>query len=426
MKRIIALMMALCLVISTFAACGKQIDNNDPPAHGTGDQPGDKPPVNQDDDNDIHPDDGTWNGYDIGFVYDNGIEYIWNQLDDDVKANFAVTMNAIKNVELTCKPPVAMTTDEERTGFFTLVYYCCTAYSYVDTKFFYSDTDGDGVRDTIILPYNYDVIAVEQDGIDIYNELDAKLNEIVSAMPDGSEYEKIRYLHDYLIFNSTYSENAILPFTAYGALVEQNATCQGYANAMHLLLQRAGFETCFVVGRGDRADVTHKWNYVRLSDGKWYVLDPTWADPTGKDDPDYINYDYFLISDEVLLQDHLEKFDNAYYNNSYYYDIPVADSMDMSFHMVEGYYATSVDEAREIIKKQVAQCAQSGKKYVYLRISEESVYEEIRTAILTNAEVRSQIFAEANADYAKWSVYRAHKDGFGPLTFVLTLRMDGE
>lgn len=434
MKKIIALLLAFCLVITTFAACGKQIDNNDPPVLGTGDQQNHNPPADPNGDNtdtDDVPGNAdstgeTWNGYDIGFVYENGIEYIWNQLDDDTKANLAVTMNAIKDVELSCTPPVLIT-EEEAKGFFTLVYNCCTAYTYVGTRFFYTDTDGDGVNDSFFLPYNFEAVLVPDDAKRLVNELDTKLDEIVSAMPDGTEYEKLRYLHDYLIFSCDYGEAGILPFTAYGALVELSATCQGYADALHLLLQRAGFETCFVIGRGDDPNVTHKWNYVHLSDGNWYVLDPTWADPANRDDPDYINYDYFLISDEILMLTHLEKFDNAYYGGSYYYDIPEANSMDMNFHVMEGSYVSTPDEARASITKQVADCVREGRKYIYLRVTDEAAYDNIHTSVITDKEIRKAILDEAGAgEYTSWNVYRGHKDGVGQLTFVLTLKKDGE
>lgn len=433
MKRIIALILALCLVVTTFAACGKEIDNPGNPNNpvNSGDQQTPNVPNPGDGDQPPAPAVGeTWNGYDLTFVHDNGIEYIWNDLDDDTKQNLAAFMNAIKKVELTCQPPIPISEDEAK-EFYTLVYNCCTAYTYIGTRFSRVDIDGDGVKESIALPYNYQVISKEEDCVNLFNELDAKLAEIVAGMPNGSEYEKIRYLHDYLIFNCTYGEDANLPFTAYGALVEKNATCQGYADAMHLLLQRAGFETCFVIGRGDNPDVTHKWNYVHLSDGNWYVLDPTWADPTARDDPAYINYDYFLISDEELMKDHIAKFDNDYYNGSYYYNIPVATSMDMSYHVIEGCYVSNYDEAYEAVKKQVAACGAEGRRYVYLRVTDEATYDNIRSRLLLKESQggsgeMANILAETGVSYTNWTVYRGHKDDFGPLTFVITLRNEDE
>ena len=83
MKRIIALFLALCLVMTVFAACGKEIDNPDPsntlpvPAN-TGDLTVPNVPDNTPDspDNTLQPSVGeTWNGIDISFVKEKIVIY---------------------------------------------------------------------------------------------------------------------------------------------------------------------------------------------------------------------------------------------------------------------------------------------------------------------------------------------------------------
>lgn len=70
-----------------------------------------------------------------------------------------------------------------------------------------------------------------------------------------TEYEKELALHDYLIENCKYDrrsyENKEIPqesFNAYGALCLGTAVCEGYAEAMKLLLNRAGVECHIVTG----------------------------------------------------------------------------------------------------------------------------------------------------------------------------------
>ena len=91
-------------------------------------------------------------------------------------------------------------------------------------------------------------------------------------------------------------------------------------------------------------------------DGHWYYLDPTWDDPAGKEDKEYVGYDYFLIDRETLLSDHKQAYVSPYF------ETPVADSMDLNFHIMEGYYATTYDEAMDILEKQTIEAAQNGKK----------------------------------------------------------------
>ena len=349
-----------------FAACGNKIDNGNQPGVNSGDQQHNTPPDNQGD----QTSDAAWSGLDLGFIYDNGLEYIWERLDDRMKTNVAEIMNAIKNVSPICNLTYGVPSDESNI-FLTFISNMCIDYTYLGAHFTFRDTDDDGYKDTVYFTFN-DSIAYEQDAWDITDELNAKLDEIVATVPAGTDWERVKYLHDYLVFSTNYSEDARLPFTAYGALVERKATCQGYADAMHLLLQRAGFETVLVVGHGDSMAVTHKWNYVKLDDGQWYILDPTWADPADKDDPDYINYDYFLISDEILLLDHLEKFESPYY------ETPVATSMEKSYHHVMGYECSTYEEAYACVAEQVRNCAAEGKRYVYLRLPDMETVTECR------------------------------------------------
>ncbi len=430
MKKFLAIILAVCLVMTVFSACGKNID--EPVQTGSvnsGDvtaPPAPDDPASVSTQSTLPPSGDEWNGYDIGFVADNGIKYIWDQLGDELKADVAVVMNAIRNVELSCNLPYGVPI-EQSNDFCSFIYNMCMDYTYIGTSFNCRDSDNDGYFDIIVIPYNFEIIMTQEDAWRITDELNAAVDAIVADMPQGTEYEQIMYLHNALVFGTDYGENCTNPFTAYGALVEHMSTCQGYADAMHLLLDRAGYETVFAVGHGNSDAFTHKWNYVHLSDGNWYALDPTWADPEEKNDKYYVNYDYFLISDEVLLQDHLEKFESIYYST------PTATSMDMCYHVQEGYYVTSYEEAYASAEEQVRKCAENGSRYIYLRISDEDLYTEIHHKLLVTeyggelSGIIKEVVEETGADFSgRWSTYRAHKDGKGPLCIMVTLRYNSD
>ena len=434
MKKILALLLAICLVMTLFAACGKEIDNghvtpNNPASSGDS-QPGANLPGNQG--NGDSPDNtseaGTWNGYDLQFVKDNGIEYIWDNLDNEMKANLAAALDAIKRVDSFI--PLEYSLDEDTNyKFMQLILNCAMDYPYVVNQFSLFDNDEDGKIDALIANYNFAVIQTEEDAWALTDALNARLDEIVAGMPQGvSQYEQLRYLHDTLVFFSDYSDNTPLYYTAYGALVAGKATCQGYADAMHLLLARAGFETCFCVGIGNNEKVTHKWNYVKLDDGQWYILDPTWADPVDKDDPAYICYDYFLVSDEELLKDHKEKHENPFFKE------PTAYSMEYSFHTVEGYECSTYDEAVAIIEQQIRDCAAEGRHYLYLRMRDVDTYNLVREDLFRankadggHGEIMQliqKVVDETGVNFnpRSWGVYATHDESGGPLTFTITLR----
>lgn len=104
-----------------------------------------------------------------------------------------------------------------------------------------------------------------------------------AVAPGMTDIEKMLSIHDYLVDTITYSKDGDLSdlstfpdsvFTPYGALVNGNAVCQGYALAFKLLCDRAGIEDC-----GYALTSTHIWNIVKLGDN-YYHVDATHDDPT--------------------------------------------------------------------------------------------------------------------------------------------------
>ena len=352
--------------------------------------------------------------FDYQFIEENGIEYIWNQLDEDTKMNLGEVMNAIRNVQLYCPLTVGFP-KEDGQKFLELVSNCTMFYSYASNNFRLHIDDSDTVKGvTISYLINY-----ESEGFERNEALEAKLNEIVAGAPAGDEFERIKYLHDYLILNCDYSEDAVSPFSAYGSIVEGKATCQGYADGMHLLLDRAGYETAYAVGEGSEG-VRHKWNYAKLSDGKWYIIDPTWDDPENKTEADYIGYDYFLISDEMILRDHHAKFDSDYY------ETPVAESMDKNYHKMMGYVATNADEAYDVLLAQAIETAKDGRRYLYLRFDDgealAEAYEELSSGGAGNNRMQSiieQANEAAGTNFSTTSWVKSLNEELGTLTITL-------
>lgn len=434
MKRILALILAAAMAMTMLAACGNKID--DGPADTDNVQtPGDlaTPDGNDSTDNTVEPDNTqppageTWNGLDISFVEDNGIRYIWDQLSDDMKQNTAELMNAIKNVQLSCDLTIGVP-DDQANDFLTFVYNCCIDYPYIGTSFNFPDTDGDGLRDRVTIPYNYSVATTEEDAQRLTAQLNQKLDEIIATVPaDLDDWNRVLYLHNYLVFNTNYGENCLLPFTAYGAIVEGMATCQGYSDAMHLLMDRAGFECTYVIGYSDDDSATHKWNYVKLDDGQWYIVDPTWADPSGQTDPDYICYDYFMIDDETVLIDHLAKFDGLFH------EAPVASSMERCWHKVMGYWCENYEEAYAAAEKQARECIEDGRRYIYLRFPDYDTFLETRQKLTMNEyggelrDILAKVKEETGSDVItnSYSVYPKRGDT-SPNTIIITLKFESD
>lgn len=382
MKRILCILLTLSLAL-TMVGCGQQIDDNPIGDDITNDntqntnQGGEEAP-GEDQSENSYP-------FDLGFIEDNGLEYIWAELDEDTRYNLGEVMNAIKNVEIYCSLSVGVPGDEI-TDFLALVSNCTTGYTYASSTYRKHMDDETGKVVGITLMYD---ISYEEEALARTEAIKQRVQQVVSGMPDGTDYEKLLYLHDWLVLNCDYSTEAASPFSAFGALIEGKATCQGYADAMHLLLAGAGFETVFITGIGDNTSVTHKWNYVKTSDGTWYVIDPTWGDPDGKDDLDYICYDYFMIDNTELLKGHVAV------HESRYYTLPEADSMDLNYHIMSGYYAETFDDVVRIIEEQATANARDGKKYIYLRCATEELHQEAKEKLFSGEYEMQKILLRA-------------------------------
>ncbi|MFT0601351.1 S-layer homology domain-containing protein [Bacillus cereus] len=113
------------------------------------------------------------------------------------------------------------------------------------------------------------------------------------------DHEKVKAIHDYVVKHISY-DTSYKAYTAYEALVNRSAVCQGYALLTYQLLKEAGIENHFVVGTGDRQP--HAWNLVKI-ENKWYHLDTTFDDPV-PDEQGRVTYSYFNLSDEQIARNH--------------------------------------------------------------------------------------------------------------------------
>ncbi|MBR1864286.1 MAG: transglutaminase domain-containing protein [Ruminococcus sp.] len=134
-----------------------------------------------------------------------------------------------------------------------------------------------------------------------YQETIDAAKEIVESMPEEltSDIDKAYYLYDWVCRNVVYdyfhAENTgyvnNIPQSAYGALVEKRAVCDGIASAVQLLFCMAGIDCGKVNGHAydDNGNITgHVWNYAFIGDEVW-DFDATW---------DICRY-YFDESDEI-------------------------------------------------------------------------------------------------------------------------------
>ena len=120
-----------------------------------------------------------------------------------------------------------------------------------------------------------------------------------NGIANMNDHEKVKWINDWIVTHVQY-DHGLTKYTAYEALTEKLAVCQGYALLGHMMLEEAGFEAR--IAEGEVNTGSHAWNMVKL-DHTWYHIDFTWNDPSGQAE-DEISYQYYLVSDDTLRKDH--------------------------------------------------------------------------------------------------------------------------
>lgn len=136
----------------------------------------------------------------------------------------------------------------------------------------------------------------------------SRVEEIIPQIIIASmnEEEKTKSIHDWIVLNVEYDQT-LQKHSAYDALYgDKETVCQGYSLLTIRLLRDVNIESEFVSGEGYSGGTwgAHAWNLIKVC-GNWYHMDTTWDDPvTSPPDPDFIRWEYYLLSDTAMSIDH--------------------------------------------------------------------------------------------------------------------------
>ena len=124
----------------------------------------------------------------------------------------------------------------------------------------------------------------------VAEEIDRVLESL--SLSGKSDYQKFFAIYEYITHNIEYDfdSEGMLKHTAYAALINKKAVCQGYASLLYRMLLTVGIDCRVVAGDGSSrsVEVNHGWNIVRLGN-YYYNTDSTW-DAAGVDY--YINGEF--------------------------------------------------------------------------------------------------------------------------------------
>lgn len=216
---------------------------------------------------------------------------------------------------------------------------------------------------------------------------------LAGVSSEASDYDKIKYIYETLVYQTEYDLNAPDNQNIYSVLVNHRSVCQGYAKALQYLLSRLKVECTLVAGTVDTGE-GHAWNLVRSS-GDYYYVDVTWGDAFYQveeaeegytENLPQINYDYLCITTQQLLRTH---------TLGGVVRMPVCDVLEDNYYVREGAYFTEVNE--ELLEMLFQNAAASGRTDIALKCAYPTIYEEMVRKLIEEQEIFSYMQVESGS-----------------------------
>ena len=221
---------------------------------------------------------------------------------------------------------------------------------------------------------------------------------ISKSVPYGTECEREQYIHNYIINNCDYDEEAAESEEvqgnendAYGVFVDGKAVCEGYSKAFQILCNKADIDCIQLMGIVDSDN--HVWNCVKIG-GDWYQIDVTWDDV---DDFIYDSHEYFNLTDSLMYEEHTlspkyseidaESFLNLESWCNFYVPKCTAEKYNYHNYCYNYKYPTvsNLDDS-DNVSTAIAKAAKNGEEYFVVIVDEnvnyDDVYDEVRNGYM--------------------------------------------
>lgn len=148
------------------------------------------------------------------------------------------------------------------------------------------------------LVFNFNYYTTYSQEIELNNDIKTYINHNIDVNNDTA-YEKIYNIYAYITSNVRYDytnledSTYMLKYTAYAAMENKTAVCQGYAALFYKMVRESGIKDVRII-----TSSTHAWNIAKMG-VMYYNLDATW-------DEGRSSYDYFLRGSNIFnrLNDH--------------------------------------------------------------------------------------------------------------------------
>lgn len=190
-----------------------------------------------------------------------------------------------------------------------------------------------------VVGYNLEITVPVEGRPSMRESLETAADECIGQIPPtASDYERIKFVYEYLINTVEYSTDSMDSQNIQSALLYHASVCAGYSKAFQYILHRMGLFCTYITGQiRDGGD--HGWNMVRIGDSYYYV-DVTWGDPVfvnqgaSPDGNNVTNYNYLCCTEYDLFKTHVP---------GDLIELPECTSDDYNYYKLNGYYYETFD-----------------------------------------------------------------------------------
>lgn len=226
-------------------------------------------------------------------------------------------------------------------------------------------------------------------------QIDSIVDELLAKMSDMSEYDKVKFAHDYIVSSTDYVLGSTDNQNICSVFLGKQSVCAGYSRALQYILRKANVYCIYLTGQAKdspaNVPVGHAWNLVRI-DGNYYYIDSTFDDPTHASaqlNINYLGYEYFNMTTDELLINHTIDSDIP--------PLPIANSIEANYYVKEGLYYNKFDSStiQSLINK-IAENTSGKQRLFSFKFSDSTSYSRAVSELLTNGKQINDVLEKVN------------------------------
>lgn len=326
--------------------------------------------------------------------YDGDILYyelrpLLHQLSPELLENLEAIYDSAMAFETSCQFPNPMN-PEEMSYLMELMHTEFPELMQIDntvTSTYY--TDGTTGR---VISYDLPLVLTEQQYDAQYAAVTQVIDQLVAETQGMTDWEKEKYVFDYITDTCTYSMDGAYAYTPYGTLVDRVAKCDGISLAMKWTMEEMGITCLCISGDPTVTEVGHAWNMIRL-DGDYYNVDVTMDVRKAEDNGPRL-YCALNVTNEMVLQSYV--LDDVYQE---LLTIPQVTTMEKSYHVQQGSYVRTGSDWKERIRDAFLESYESGEPQL-LQFESKTDFETCLAGM--DDEIKA-VAADANIWGVSWS-----------------------